>query len=681
MAIKPDADKSHFLANPQERELAVRLDEAFDATHGARHGQLSLWLLQPTTRTKERFGIQKEVLTIYSPHAVTDARVLTAIDQISRGPDFRNRVEKVVFLVVHRGESDETEALVRSDKERVIIPFTATEILDPARGPLFVRAKISEVIGTIDLFGMSSPMTSDRYFFGRTELVQQLSRKAAVQRQNAGLFGLRKTGKTSVLFAVRRVLEQQAVLTEYFDCQNPGIHNARWWQVLGNIVTGLQETLKRTKGRTIEIKAPYRRESAGTAFSSDIKILLSAGNYDQVLIILDEIEWITPGISGALGQHWDDDFIPFWQTVRATHQETEGRLTFLLAGVNPVSVQRSHFGALPNPIFQLAIPHYLEPFTDDSVREMVRTIGRYAGLSFEDNMFSELQRTYGGHPYLIRIACSEVWRANKTLSADGVIPIGSKAFASVRASIRSRLAQPIKDILLSLVWWYPDEYGLLQILASGDTDFVQAYMESDPDSLLQFAHYGLLRPEEGEFAIADILDFLREFGEDYKKEISPFCGTDIRPELLPAVPDIKKLAALFEMKTSLEIKLRRLIILYLGVRFSFNPEKMSRAMAKSLTKRQDRPDPEALFVGRNPQSVIDELYTLDLKVIIRGNWDVFRNVFDDNKARFEMNMDTVNIARQSDSHTKAVTNEEFQAFENSYNWLLLRLKNIPLDSP
>ena len=35
-------------------------------------------------------------------------------------------------------------------------------------------------------------------------------------------------------------------------------------------------------------------------------------------------------------------------------------------------------------------------------------------------------------------------------------------------AIRERLTQPIRDILLSLVWWYPEEYELLQILAEGD---------------------------------------------------------------------------------------------------------------------------------------------------------------------------------------------------------------------
>lgn len=609
MGIKPDADAIHFLGHQDERDLVLRLDDAFDATHGQEYDQLSFWLLQPTTRTRERFGLQREVLAVYSKHPKTDARVLTAIDHITRHPDHRNRLDKVLFLVVHRGDPDETRKLLSEDKERVIVSFSAGELFDPARGDLFVRSRMAEILGTIDVFGMSSPLVSDRYFFGRTELVQQLGRRAMVQKQNAGLFGLRKTGKTSVLYATRRFLDQSPVLTDYFDCQNPGIHGARWWQVLGNITTRLQQTLHATRNKTANIVGRYERHTAGTAFSSDIATLLRTGALDQIVLMLDEIEWITPGISGALGRHWDDDFIPFWQTMRATHQETEGRLIFIVAGVNPLSVQRSHFGALPNPVFQLATPFYLEPFAATAVRDMVRTIGRYAGLSFDDAVFADLQRTYGGHPYLIRIACSEVWRLHRSLDAGAIKSLTPNDFEGVRASIRARLAQPIKDILLSLVWWYPDEYGLLQILADGDAEFVQQYMKANPDSLLQFAQYGLLRADDADFAIMDIQEFLRQSGDEYKKELSPFARTDVRPELLPATPNIKALGRLFELKTSVEMKLRKMILMYLGVKHSWDAEKIANAMIKSLARREDRPDPAALFTGRRPQDVINESYT------------------------------------------------------------------------
>jgi hypothetical protein len=674
MGVKPEARTAFFDARPEQFDLASRLDEAFDVSFGAAHGELAFWLAQPKKGTRERFGLQKEVLVLYSPHQRTDARVLTAIENLTRSPDFKHRVDKVLFFLVHRGERDSTADLVRSDKERIIIPVHAEDLLDTRRGPMFLRAKMTNELGAVDLFGMSSPLTSDKYFFGRDEIVQSLVRRATIQKSNAGLFGLRKTGKTSVLFAIERSLNERPLLVDYIDCQNPGIHSARWWEVLSNIIERCRATLKANHRRDARILGDYSRKNAGTRFVLDLETILRDGQVEQILFLFDEIEFITAGVAGALGQHWDDDFVPFWQTIRAAHQELQGKVTFIVAGVNPATVDKSHFGGVSNPIFQLATPTYLEPLKEEAIRTMVRSIGRYAGLSFEENVYSYLCNTYGGHPYLVRIACSEVWKNNIPDSPLTTTTISVADFQKLRPEIRSRLARPIKDILLSLVWWYSDEYSLLQILASGEEEFVRDYMEQSPEALTQFAHYGLLIAGSTEFAIQDVAEFLREFGEEYKREISPFARSDMPMGLLPEVPDLDVLSRMFEKRVRVEIALRKAIIIYIGMKCTWDVECMSKLIVSGLRTRPDRPDPQSLFVGRTPQVAINDLYLLDLKEIIVAQWVVFNPLFSNQKSRFEMNMDTVNIARRVDSHTKPVSRQELIDFENSYGWLLSRLE-------
>jgi len=586
MAVRPEADRAYFAARPEEHALAHRLDEAFDVTFGQTHGELAFWLAEPKDHAKERFGLQQEVLVIFSPHSRTDARVLTAIENITRHPDFRHRTEKILFLLIHKGFLDETQELVRTQTERIIVPVGVEELLNPQRGSLFLRKKISDAVGAIDLFGVSSPITSDKNFFGREDLVQHLVNRSAARRDNTGLFGLRKTGKTSVLFAVQRRVTDHPVLIEYFDCQNPGIHAARWWQVLENISTRCSETLKRQFHRSARIIGGYTPANGGTLFSSDIKAILEEGKLEQTILMLDEVEYITHGLSGALGRHWDEDFVPLWQTIRAAHQETKGQVSFIVAEVNPACVEKSHFGATPNPIFQLAAPLYLEPLSVGSVRSMVRSIGRYAGLRFDEEVYPQLQETYGGHPYLIRIACSELWKVNVSSDPESTKRLGVKDLLGLRTELKARMAQPIKDILLSLVWWYPDEYGLLQILASGDHAFVAEYLKESPESMLQFARYGVLRPDTGRFMIADIREFLNEHGETYKREISPFIRTDMPLELLPEVPDLESLGRLFEKRTEIETALRKVVLMYLGVKHAWAPDKIAKSMIKGLHVRE-----------------------------------------------------------------------------------------------
>ena len=567
MAIKAEADNAYFKSKPEERELATRLDEGFDVTYGHSWGDLAMWLSEPKSHMRERFGFVKELLAIYSKHIRTDARVLTAIENISRTPEFKHRMERAIVLLVHHGDPDETRQLLQEHPDWIIVPVAATELTNPERGTLFLRARIADTIGTLDLFGMSSPITSDRYFFGRNDLVQQLITRLIDRGENAGLFGLRKTGKTSVLYAVSRRLQDQPILTEYIDCQNPGIHAARWWQVLESIAERCADSLKRDHKRTVATSR-YDERNAGNLFLKDVRALLTDGQLQHVVLLFDEIEYTTPRISGALGQHWDADFIPLWQTIRAVHQEVKGRLTFSVAGVNPAAVTTSHFDGAPNPIFQLATPTYLSPLDVSEVRDMVRTIGRYSGLNIDEPVYKHLTDTYGGHPFLIRIACSEVRRRVDTKNPQRRAVVRIANLTDQESVIRVRLERPIRDILLSLVWWYPEEYDLLTILADGDDRFVNDYLGDDPASVLRFAHYGLLTKDGRKFAIKDLHEFLQDNGEQYKREISPFRRGDLPPEFLPEVPDLELLGRLFEKRSQIELRLRRVILMYLGVKFN-----------------------------------------------------------------------------------------------------------------
>ena len=85
-----------------------------------------------------------------------------------------------------------------------------------------------------------------------------------------------------------------------------------------------------------------------------------------------------------------------------------------------------------------------------------------------------------------------------------------------------------------------------------------------------------------------------------------------------------------------------------------------------------------MFAGRRPQDVVNELFTLDLKDIVLKNWESFRGLFDGNKNRFRMNMDTLNKARRIDGHAKPVSKTDYEDIQNSYGWLQARLANVSL---
>lgn len=677
MSVKQEAKQRFFSQNKEQLELAESLDEGFDITFGTQHGGLFFWLCNPKPIISERFGLQKEIIALYSPHQNTDARTLTNLENISSHPDFRHRVDKIIAIIIHEGNKEKTTEWLKQTTDWIIIPIHANELRNKDRGSLFLRSKLAERVGTFDLFGMSSPIKHDKYFYGRDPLVQEIRQRIAVRKENSGIFGLRKTGKTSVLFAIQRRLPDN-IIAEYIDCHSPGIYGSRWWQLLSEISERFCSKVLETCDIKVSDDGIYDRVNASNSFNRIIKKILRATHKASLCLLFDEIEFITPGISNALGQHWDEDFVLFWQTIRSVSQEVEGCLTFVVAGVNPSSVEKSHFNKIQNPIFQLAIPYYLEALNKHDVRDMVRTIGRYSGLLFNEDCYEYLKDTYGGHPYLIRLACSEVSKTIGQIPVESKISVDINKFSSLRLEIKSRLSLPIKDILLSLVWWYPDDYELLLILADGDTEFVLSFLESTPEKATQFVRYGLVHANNGIFAIKDLKDFLNDFGSSYKDSISPFKRGDLPLEALPEQVNLDDLAVLFEKRTEVEVALRKYILLVFGYKTGFNDQSISEMISKALIiNAKDHGKKSQLFVGRRPQTAINELMLSDLKPIYKNHWDDFSPVFDKNKTRFEMNMDTINIARRYDAHAKPVLSIDRDNFINSYNWFISRLSKVP----
>lgn len=677
MSIKQEADSIHFSHYPNERVYANALGEAFDITSAGRSKQFSYWIADPKEHVRQRFGLLQEVLVIYSDHLTVDARVLSAIDELSGMRDLRLRIDRFIYLLICSGADTFTGDLVRTSIDRVVIPITAKELIDPQRGNFFVRGKIADAVGVIDLFEMSSPIRADKNFFGREDLVQLLTARCLSKRENSGLFGLRKTGKTSVLFALERRVRDSSVITEYVDCQNPGIHAMRWWQLLAEISERIFRKTSLSFSDSSFSEHHVVEAAAAKAFDRDIKFIIEKTGC-QIILMLDEIEYITHGLSGALGKHWDSDFHLFWATIRAVQQETLGAITFIVAGVNPSCVEISHFGTVSNPIFQLAVPQYLEPLKKEGVRDMVRKLGRYGGLDFHEDVYDYLRKTYGGHPYLVRLACSEVWKAFHNTNPDRNVPVKISSFESSRPSIRQRLARPIRDILLSLVWWYPEEYDLLQILASGnssDEKFVREYLHGKPEQITQFARYGILNDDNSSFAIDDLRSFLVNNGLEYKNEVSPFSRTDMPQQVVSDAPDLVLLSKLFNEKVEIERDLRRIVLVVIGSSVLFDQTRLAKALIEGIKPRSDRKKPEDLFLGREPREVIADLYMLDLKGIILAHWDKFKPMFRD-KSRFEMNMDGINIARRADAHTASISAEEQKDFQNSYHWMRQCLRPV-----
>ena len=324
------------------------------------------------------------------------ARSMQAIEQIYSEQPFKARANPLVYILVSHAE-DVTEYvssyLMEHPQARTPIPINWYEIVNKNNDAWYLRNTISRFLFTRDLFDYQLPLDQDLYFFGRTQVVSELI-DFVKKSENRGLFGLRKTGKTSILYKVERICNENNIAhVLYYDCKRYDIRSKRWIGLLGLITDQIISVLSLSPAIGIN----------DGIIDRFIQVIRLIPPNKKVCVIFDEIEYISP--LAKLDVHWARDFIDFWQMLWSVQSEIR-RISFIVAGVNPYLVELDLVDGIQNPVFGIIKHVMLTGMSLDDLGIMIRRIGRQMGLDFDDNAVGYIHSHYGGHPLLSRLACS-----------------------------------------------------------------------------------------------------------------------------------------------------------------------------------------------------------------------------------------------------------------------------------
>ena len=220
----------------------------------------------------------------------------------------------------------------KNPETRIIIPYAYNEIITSNQN---IWDRLREQFFGRDLFAFESPLTNETYFFGREEIIKELYLRYT-NGQQSGLFGLRKIGKTSVLFALLRHLNINQDYGFYLTCEDPSFQERRWYEALELIIQIVNEKIIEKEN----INIPYSKETftpqnASIKFKEYLQKLYETLGKKRILIILDEIDKIS--YRTASKSHWrnGDDFLSFWQAIRSVSQQYPHLFSMLIAGTNP----------------------------------------------------------------------------------------------------------------------------------------------------------------------------------------------------------------------------------------------------------------------------------------------------------------------------------------------------------
>lgn len=329
-------------------------------------------------------------------------------------------------------------AQVRARDYFVIIPisFAAVEqaLIDEATSIGLLAQYAERYLPGADLFDDRNAIGDTLCFFGRGNLLHSLEEDLR-RNQGIGLFGLRKSGKTSLLLQLGFSMRQHPVV--HIDLQPYGGKLRYGAELFNQILEELSKLVKkRTPSFTPNSDLFNRFSEAGrdsvhrpasdltTDFARQVrdlaKVLSEIGYQRPILLFFDEIERILP--TKADSRERVEEFNAFFGVLRALSQE-QRLLSILIADVHPDANRInlwSQASVPSNPLFSFFKEVFVFPFSQEETTEMLSEIGKLMGVAFNEETLATIHRESGGHPFITRQLASLLCKkADKEKSDQG----------------------------------------------------------------------------------------------------------------------------------------------------------------------------------------------------------------------------------------------------------------------
>lgn len=304
------------------------------------------------------------------------------------------------------------------DKRRAtpaIVPLTQSQIETADDALSALRFVLDRWLHRRDLFSQNFPV-SGRRFFGRHRSMAEL-KDAIATGTAAGIFGLRKVGKTSLLKEIERRSNENGDIVIYIDLLRvpADVSDTRWiyWKIAFELCdriskAGFKIPIWRLGGRFSDFLDIPKEYPVATAFDSDLTQALRAIRathvtpLPRIVLMLDEIERVLPS---SLGKEGFSGFFEFFGYLRGVAQESSD-FVLIVTGANASIAEASQFSGRDNPVFNFFKEIYLPMLQLEETRQMVQTLGRGMGVNFTPQACEFIHALTGGHPFFSRQFCS-----------------------------------------------------------------------------------------------------------------------------------------------------------------------------------------------------------------------------------------------------------------------------------
>jgi len=377
-----------------EEVNAIQFSVSSDNPALKRYGEIPVKILHHSKPTPE---LIREFYSDCSSGGVAE----NGLGFITVPPQLDTAVTMQIF--VHRAESGFT-----------IVPFTIYAIEqalyeDRCLKTVFDTIKLWK--GEADLFGLSTPIRDPLWFIGREKVMDEIQ-EYIQSLQFVGIWGVRKVGKTSLLYQFMSKLEND--VHAYVDLQavSPNVG-----ALFSKVLDGFERDIK-LKFPDIELprlEKTFKETSDGIVSEfTDAIVKLRDRVEDErenakFILFIDEVDRLFPNESGDTSGF--REYSSFLAAIRGLSQNY-GFFVCVASGVEPTInlALLPGAGSVENPTYNFFKEVYLSYFERQEMDEMIERIASQLGIAFTEASLNFIYEQTCGHPYLSRLLCSAIMK-------------------------------------------------------------------------------------------------------------------------------------------------------------------------------------------------------------------------------------------------------------------------------
>lgn len=615
---------------------------------------------KPSKRTAANLGATREILVLFTTFDDQQARTTEMIEHLIQ--ESGGRLESNIAIVLHEDPIGNTK-LRNWGRERgiAILPVMGADL---AQGNFLLEKYLATELFSHDPFDVTGPVSNDTNFFGRRDEALDLARKLS----NGGIrscLGIRKVGKTSLLNRVIQNLEMNHDChTVFVDCSKDSVWSTDAAFLTAWIACSIESAVKASQ-RYLALNS-HSPPSEAVDINVATMQLQKAVEMSQkpVVIVLDEIDYITPG-SPTAADKWRTNFNPFWRNFRSVYQETtrsSKTLSVLVAGVSSKWFFVGKIGDIENAALALIPEEYLSPLPRGATEAMIKNIAKRAGLQFEQGALSELAAAAGDIPYWCRKICSYIHRdmpiEERPLRMD--IPETKELISRFVDSEGGAIARVALAHLFSV---YPELAKPSALCSEGKGNECSAHHAN------VLARYGVIRHDRTIAGrMMDLGVRLALLVDDAPSEVSNKNASQQQASNFGEWAE--ELAAVGRRRNVLERKLRSIVVNL--IRFdSLSSKEKSSTKERVLKALSDKRKKELGFLAID--ELVEKLFWLELIALAGREWAIFERIFGQ-KDKFTQAAEIVND--RPDAHAKGYDAADFALYRRSLKALEDALRAI-----